>query len=194
MDLVWICHLGSMHALGVPGFAACACAIGPRVRARLMCRTTAGCDILRCSVGRVVVKKTALADVQRVLVVEKELIQLDQHAVERAKEQDEESEKGVADGVACALVEDANGVEKIQLTSCQNKRESTKKVRMVHGTRSARAVSVQIWCAAVLRARVPGRRHPHERSSMEDTCGTSGSKPTVRGARAQCTPQRRSAE
>jgi len=65
-----------------------------------MCRTTAGCDILRCNVGRVVVKKPALADVQRVLVVEKELVQVDKPAVERAEEQETVSEKGVADDVA----------------------------------------------------------------------------------------------
>ena len=52
---------------------------------------------------------------QRVLLVEKELVQVGKHAVEGAEEQDEESEKGVADGVVCAIVEDADGVENIQL-------------------------------------------------------------------------------
>ena len=45
-------------------------------------------------------KKSAPADVQRVLNVEKELVQVDKPAVERAEEQEKMSEKGVADDVA----------------------------------------------------------------------------------------------
>jgi len=60
--------------------------------------------------------------VQRVFLGEKELVQVDKHTAERAEEQDQESENGVADGVVCALVEDAEGEEKIQLTSCQQAR------------------------------------------------------------------------
>ena len=45
-------------------------------------------------------KKSAPADVQRVLHVEKELVQVDKPNVERAKEQEKVSERGVADDVA----------------------------------------------------------------------------------------------
>ena len=45
-------------------------------------------------------KKSAPADVQRVLLVEKELVQVDKPNVERAKEQEKVSERGVADDVA----------------------------------------------------------------------------------------------
>ena len=69
------------------------------------------------AVGRVVVKKTSAG--RRAACpsccLEKELVQVGKHAVEGAEEQDEESEKGVADGVVCAIVEDADGVENIQL-------------------------------------------------------------------------------
>ena len=91
---------------------------------------------------------------QRVLLVEKELVQVGKHAVEGAEEQDEESKKGVADGVMCAIVEDADGVENIQLvlpTSVSRQNN----VRLVHGTRAERAGSVQIWHVYVLRARLP---------------------------------------
>ena len=76
---------------------------------------------------------------QRVLLVEKELVQVGKHAVEGG-----ESEKGVADGVMCAIVEDADGVENIQLvlpTSVSRKM----KLDWSHGTRAERVGRVQIW-------------------------------------------------
>ena len=45
--------------------------------------------------------------------------------------------------VECALVEDADG-DKRASSRPANKRESTKKVRLMHGTRAERAGSVQI--------------------------------------------------
>ena len=49
---------------------------------------------------------------QRVFLGEKELVQVDKHAVKHAGQQEEENAKSVADVVVCALVEDAEGVEK----------------------------------------------------------------------------------
>ena len=61
-----------------------------------------GCDIPRCIVGRVVVKKPALAYMQRVLLDQKELVQEqgDKDADERADQHIEDWAKDDADGVA----------------------------------------------------------------------------------------------
>ena len=66
------------------------------------CKNYRACDMCRCSVGQVVVQKTTLADVQHVLLDQKELVQVDKDPVKRADQHVKNCAKAVADG---ALVE-----------------------------------------------------------------------------------------
>ena len=105
---------------------------------------------------------------QCVLHVEKELVQVDKPAVERAEEQENMSEK--ASPMMLRARRRCQRCRKDPAHVLPTSVSRQRKVRLVHDTRAERVGSVQIWRVQGLRARltfVVGHYNGHR---MEDTC------------------------
>ena len=100
-------------------------------------------------------KKSAPADVQRVFLVEKELVQVDKPNIERAKEQEKVSEKEKASPMMLRARRGCRRCRKDPAHVLPRSVSRQRKVRLVHDTRAERAGSVQPWRVRWLWTRLP---------------------------------------